>query len=152
MIQQLCRFIREKSRETPWLRVFPASIYLFKFKRKNIRKRCEICSDLTMKTPERSQYRWILTTDTLLRWVKMHITPLFCIKVRGPITFNSIKKIKLVFFQTRNKKLVYNVTKKTLESSNLAANSIFLLFLNVHLPKIIVSARNWSIVSQINSI
>ena len=30
----------------------PAKIYLFKFNNKNSRKRCEICSKLTIKTPE----------------------------------------------------------------------------------------------------
>ena len=30
----------------------PANIYLFKVNNKNNRKRCEICSKLTVKTPE----------------------------------------------------------------------------------------------------
>ena len=34
---------------------FPANIYLFKFNNRNTRKRCEICSKLTIKTPERGQ-------------------------------------------------------------------------------------------------
>ena len=34
----------------------PANIYLFKFNNRN-RKRCEICSKLTIKTPERHQWR-----------------------------------------------------------------------------------------------
>ena len=36
---------------------FPADIYLFKVKNRNTRKRYEIYSKLTMKTPERRQYR-----------------------------------------------------------------------------------------------
>ena len=32
---------------------FPPNIYLFKVSNKNTRKRCEICSKLTIKTPER---------------------------------------------------------------------------------------------------
>ena len=32
---------------------FPANIYLFKVNNRNTRKRCEICSKLTIKTPER---------------------------------------------------------------------------------------------------
>ena len=32
----------------------PANIYLFKFDNRNIRKMCEICSKLTIKTPGRS--------------------------------------------------------------------------------------------------
>ena len=35
----------------------PANIYLFKVNNGNIRKRCEICSKLTIKTPERCQWR-----------------------------------------------------------------------------------------------
>ena len=34
----------------------PANIYLFKVNNKNTRKRCEICSKLTIKTPERCFY------------------------------------------------------------------------------------------------
>ena len=33
---------------------YPASIYLFKFNNRNVRKRCEIRSKLTIKTPLRS--------------------------------------------------------------------------------------------------
>ena len=32
--------------------IFPANIYLFKFNSTSSRKRCEICSKLTIKTPE----------------------------------------------------------------------------------------------------
>ena len=32
---------------------YPANIYLFKVNYKNTRKKCEICSKLTIKTPER---------------------------------------------------------------------------------------------------
>ena len=35
----------------------PANIYLFKVKKRNTRKRCKICSELTIKTPERRQRR-----------------------------------------------------------------------------------------------
>ena len=34
-----------------------ANIYLFKVNNKNTRKRCEICSKLTIKTPERRHWR-----------------------------------------------------------------------------------------------
>ena len=33
------------------LRNYPANIYLFKVNNRNSRKRCEICSKLTIKTP-----------------------------------------------------------------------------------------------------
>ena len=35
----------------------PANIYLYKINNRNTRKRCEICSKLTIKTPERRQWR-----------------------------------------------------------------------------------------------
>ena len=36
---------------------YPANIYLFEVNYKNTRKRCKICSKLTIKTPERRQWR-----------------------------------------------------------------------------------------------
>ena len=36
--------------------LFPASIYLLKVNNRNTRTRCEICSKLTVKTPERCQW------------------------------------------------------------------------------------------------
>ena len=35
----------------------PAGIYLFKVNNRNTRTRCEICSKLTINTPERRQWR-----------------------------------------------------------------------------------------------
>ena len=39
------------------LQAMPANIYLFKVNNKNSRKRCEIFSKLTIKTPQRRQRR-----------------------------------------------------------------------------------------------
>ena len=39
------------------LGTFPAGIYLLKVNNRNTRTRCEICSKLTIKTPERRQWR-----------------------------------------------------------------------------------------------
>ena len=36
---------------------FPASNYIIKVKNRNTKTRCEICSKLTIKTPERRQWR-----------------------------------------------------------------------------------------------
>ena len=36
---------------------FPASFYLFKVINRNTKKKCEICSKLIIKTPERHQWR-----------------------------------------------------------------------------------------------
>ena len=43
--------------------ILPTNIYLFKVSNRNIRKRCEICSELTIKIPERRQWR---RSDVLL--------------------------------------------------------------------------------------
>ena len=36
---------------------FPAGNYIFKINNKNTRTRCEICSNLTLNTPERRKWR-----------------------------------------------------------------------------------------------
>ena len=36
---------------------YPGSIYLLKVSNRNTRKRCEMCSKLTIKTPERRQLK-----------------------------------------------------------------------------------------------
>ena len=42
-------------KKTKLLRSRPSKHYLFKDNNRNTRKRCEICSKLTVKTPERCQ-------------------------------------------------------------------------------------------------
>ena len=39
------------------LAFYPAGIYLLKVNNRNTRARCEICSKLTIKTPEQCQWR-----------------------------------------------------------------------------------------------
>ena len=39
------------------IRLFPAGIYLLKVNKRNTRTKCEICSKLTIKTPEQCQWR-----------------------------------------------------------------------------------------------
>ena len=46
-------YIRYKSN----IGMTPAGIYLFKVNNRNTRTRCEICSKLTINTPERRQWR-----------------------------------------------------------------------------------------------
>ena len=41
---------------------FPNGIYLLKVSNRNARTRCEICSKLTIKTPERRQWRHSILT------------------------------------------------------------------------------------------
>ena len=40
-----------------WVKDISVNIYFFKFNNRNTRKRCEICSKLTINTPERRHWR-----------------------------------------------------------------------------------------------
>ena len=57
-VLQFCRteaidVIRKEKELQNWVVKFdPASIYLFQVKNRNTKKRCEICSKLTIETPE----------------------------------------------------------------------------------------------------
>ena len=46
-------------------RTIPACIYLLKVNYRNTRKKCEICSELTIKTPERRQWRTFTPCSTI---------------------------------------------------------------------------------------
>ena len=50
-------FIKTKFMVRLRLWYFPAGNYMFKVNNRNTRKRCEICSKLTIKTPER-RHHW----------------------------------------------------------------------------------------------
>ena len=41
----------------------PANIYLFKVNNRNTKRRCEICSKLTIKTPERLHFFSVSVAD-----------------------------------------------------------------------------------------
>ena len=49
-----------------YLEFFPVNIYLFKVDNRNTRKRCEICSKLTLKPTERPQWPCLLWTGKCL--------------------------------------------------------------------------------------
>ena len=51
-------YMQHPSHSDMHLRSFPDNIYLFKVNNRSTRKRCEICSKLTIKAPERRQ--WLL--------------------------------------------------------------------------------------------
>ena len=53
MLQKLTHFLAIVLFTSMLSSAVPANIYLFKVNNKNTRKRCEICSTLTIKTPER---------------------------------------------------------------------------------------------------
>ena len=50
-----------RKRPVPWSELkttCPVNIYLFKVNNRNTKKRCEVCSKLTIKTPERLHWPW----------------------------------------------------------------------------------------------
>ena len=51
------KFYHKPKRSSCFRLFYPDNIYLFKVNNRNTRKRCEICSELTIKTPERRQWR-----------------------------------------------------------------------------------------------
>ena len=53
----LLSLVGKHSREPQMKRTNPAGIYFFKVNNRNTRTRCEICSKLTINTPERHQWR-----------------------------------------------------------------------------------------------
>ena len=82
----------QKSQHTFWMNVkvngknianenfnnYPAGIYLLKVKNRNTRTRCEICSKLTIKLPERRQWRrsgiFIVNFEHVIAgWVKQWV-------------------------------------------------------------------------------
>ena len=54
---RLFALLPTKYKSTIIFRSNPAGIYLFKVNNRNTRTRCEICSKLTINTPERRQWR-----------------------------------------------------------------------------------------------
>ena len=56
----------KKSRKRP---LYPVNTYLFKVRNGNTRKRCKICSEVTIKTPERRRWRlgvFVVTFEHIL--------------------------------------------------------------------------------------
>ena len=66
-----CAFINQMENKT---HSYPANIYLLKTNNRNTRKRCEICSKLTIKTPESRQCgRGVVLVFFIVNF--QHITP-----------------------------------------------------------------------------
>ena len=58
-VSSVTEFSKEQNKLSvaAYLSCYPAGIYLFKVNNRNTRTRCEICSKLTINTPERRQWR-----------------------------------------------------------------------------------------------
>ena len=69
--------------------VHPANIYLLKVNNRNIRKRSETCSKLTIKTPERRPWRRF---GVFIVKFKHNITPFSCISI---VDFDQVNVSKL---------------------------------------------------------
>ena len=48
---------------------YPTNIYLFKLNNRNSRKRCKICSNLTIKTPDQHHFWWPEKTIINSGWI-----------------------------------------------------------------------------------
>ena len=57
---------------------FPAGNYMFKVKNRNTRTRCEICSKLTIKTPERRHWRIDFEQVSQISWFYCWLTASKC--------------------------------------------------------------------------
>ena len=55
--KKFCYFMKEENMGAFRSSPYSTNIYLFKVNNNNARKRCKICSKLTMKTPERRHWR-----------------------------------------------------------------------------------------------
>ena len=51
---------------------FPANIYLFNVNKRNTRKKCEICSKLTIKT-ERRQYESLVSSVSIVDFEQVNV-------------------------------------------------------------------------------
>ena len=64
------------------LKINPAGIYPLKFNNKNTRTKCEICSKLTIKTPERRHWRrsgvFIINLEHISHLVLMFLLLTLC--------------------------------------------------------------------------
>ena len=91
---------------------FPANIYSFKVNNRNTRKRCEICSKLTTKTPERRQWRcsgvFLLTLNIFLTffhfeqvnvsWFTICLLAINPFRANFPIHFNVLQYPAAYFY------------------------------------------------------
>ena len=73
------KFFLSSSEQKLWAngQTYPISIYLLKVNNRNTKTRCEICSKLIRKTPERCQWRrsgvFIVNFEHILRLVLMFL-------------------------------------------------------------------------------
>ena len=70
-------FAREEKCNIYYFQIDPVGIYLFKVNNRNTRARCEICSKLTVKTPERRQWQWRRSGVFIVNFE--HISQLFLV-------------------------------------------------------------------------
>ena len=96
----------------------PANIYLFKVNNKKIREMCEICSKLTIETPERYQWQWSgvfivyfehishLFCASIVDFEQINVTwaELFEISVKFECVSLGIKFCSIIYYHTREKK------------------------------------------------
>ena len=80
----------------------PANIYLFKVSNRNSRKRCGICSKLTIKTTERHQNASVSNVDieqVIICWKKITIINIFMQRrIQNPVNYLRWGVLKAVYY------------------------------------------------------
>ena len=74
---------------------YPANIYMFKVNNRNTKKKCGICSELTIKTPEQHHYVQNNITDIVLVSLLLNLTS-FTFSAATPFSSVSIVDFKQV--------------------------------------------------------
>ena len=65
-------------------RFFPTGNYMLNVNNKNARRRCEVCSKLTKKTPERRQWQWRHSGSCIINFEHiLHLALVFSLLTLG---------------------------------------------------------------------
>ena len=111
-------FYHKPKRSSSFRLFYPANIYLFKVNNRNTRKRCETCSKLTIKTPERRQWRcsgvFIVNFERILLFflVFLLLTLNKCISTEAHSESSLISKMKLFCENSYRLKAATHLAKK----------------------------------------
>ena len=99
----------------------PAGIYLLNVNNRNTRTRCEICSKLTIKIPERRHYCWLWTCNCRLgieHWKRNFPASIKLFKANKGITRTICKNCS-------------KLTKKTRKRRHWRCSGVFIIPLNI---------------------
>ena len=106
---------------------------MFKVNNRNTRRRCEICSKLTIKTPER-RHVFIVNFKHI-----SHLVLVFLLLTLSRIVLSNLELLKICFF-TPTTTTTTTTTRKTLNSQNstvVKVGYIYFFFAEFHIFNII---------------